>query len=147
AEDGIRDFHVTGVQTCALPIFLHTISYSEIGSDTSADGMYRSVLNSNLQPIVAAFDIKAYTPDSSAVVIDLTDYFKSDNEVLFFSASRKRALSLGALQADRSFIQSVNSYPMNVEIKTVKTYNRTPSQSQSSPFGGGGSTSPLTYEL
>src|SRR5690606_40633897 len=23
AEDGIRDFHVTGVQTCALPIFDH----------------------------------------------------------------------------------------------------------------------------
>src|SRR5207302_3787742 len=23
AEDGIRDFHVTGVQTCALPIFKH----------------------------------------------------------------------------------------------------------------------------
>src|SRR5690606_40637495 len=22
AEDGLRDFHVTGVQTCALPIFL-----------------------------------------------------------------------------------------------------------------------------
>src|SRR5690606_40182739 len=31
AEDGIRDFHVTGVQTCALPIFdrihrKHTVS-------------------------------------------------------------------------------------------------------------------------
>src|SRR5690606_40871480 len=24
AEDGIRDFHVTGVQTCALPILLRT---------------------------------------------------------------------------------------------------------------------------
>src|SRR5690606_40841395 len=23
AEDGIRDFHVTGVQTCALPIYAH----------------------------------------------------------------------------------------------------------------------------
>src|SRR5690606_40089550 len=23
AEDGIRDFHVTGVQTCALPIYLN----------------------------------------------------------------------------------------------------------------------------
>src|SRR5207302_7717967 len=23
AEDGIRDFHVTGVQTCALPISIH----------------------------------------------------------------------------------------------------------------------------
>src|SRR5690606_40320977 len=36
AEDGIRDFHVTGVQTCALPISiistrsgLHFIRYSE----------------------------------------------------------------------------------------------------------------------
>src|SRR5690606_40007377 len=25
AEDGIRDFHVTGVQTCALPIFFLTL--------------------------------------------------------------------------------------------------------------------------
>src|SRR5690606_39449587 len=24
AEDGIRDFHVTGVQTCALPIYCYT---------------------------------------------------------------------------------------------------------------------------
>src|SRR5690606_41024752 len=29
AEDGIRDFHVTGVQTCALPIFLRHNSRSE----------------------------------------------------------------------------------------------------------------------
>src|SRR5436309_9322447 len=26
AEDGIRDFHVTGVQTCALPIYAHELS-------------------------------------------------------------------------------------------------------------------------
>src|SRR5690606_40040443 len=26
AEDGIRDFHVTGVQTCALPIWLRSTS-------------------------------------------------------------------------------------------------------------------------
>src|SRR5690606_39959893 len=25
AEDGIRDFHVTGVQTCALPIFTNNL--------------------------------------------------------------------------------------------------------------------------
>src|SRR5207302_5764861 len=27
AEDGIRDFHVTGVQTCALPICSFTMTY------------------------------------------------------------------------------------------------------------------------
>src|SRR5690606_40481167 len=39
AEDGIRDFHVTGVQTCALPIYtkdevLHYV-------DMMPDGMFR----------------------------------------------------------------------------------------------------------
>src|SRR5690606_40321314 len=29
AEDGIRDFHVTGVQTCALPIFPLSSQYGE----------------------------------------------------------------------------------------------------------------------
>src|SRR5207302_3307517 len=41
AEDGIRDFHVTGVQTCALPIFgltsmetrLRTISATTTGCE------------------------------------------------------------------------------------------------------------------
>src|SRR5207253_4605215 len=28
AEDGIRDGHVTGVQTCALPIYLSTVQMS-----------------------------------------------------------------------------------------------------------------------
>src|SRR5690606_39788631 len=30
AEDGIRDFHVTGVQTCALPIYFHDVSSSNL---------------------------------------------------------------------------------------------------------------------
>src|SRR5690606_40371524 len=30
AEDGIRDFHVTGVQTCALPIFAILLVSSKI---------------------------------------------------------------------------------------------------------------------
>src|SRR5690606_41190251 len=29
AEDGIRDFHVTGVQTCALPIYFHILRLVE----------------------------------------------------------------------------------------------------------------------
>src|SRR5690606_39347056 len=36
AEDGIRDFHVTGVQTCALPIFPdHFIGLVVSGGHTS----------------------------------------------------------------------------------------------------------------
>src|SRR5690606_40991271 len=35
AEDGIRDFHVTGVQTCALPIFLGNFSPEAAGDYAS----------------------------------------------------------------------------------------------------------------
>src|SRR5690606_40320054 len=33
AEDGIRDFHVTGVQTCALPILEAWVNKSPIGAE------------------------------------------------------------------------------------------------------------------
>src|SRR5690606_40424849 len=43
AEDGIRDFHVTGVQTCALPIsFLPRPCSSRNGSPTKAASPTRS---------------------------------------------------------------------------------------------------------
>ena len=48
-------------------LFLKKISYDEISRDTS-QAMYRAVLNSNIQPIVAAFDIIAYSKDSSGSV-------------------------------------------------------------------------------
>src|SRR5690606_41072716 len=40
AADGIRDFHVTGVQTCALPIFLLSLSGSaaRAAAYSSVDG-------------------------------------------------------------------------------------------------------------
>src|SRR5690606_40475317 len=42
AEDGIRDFHVTGVQTCALPIFLRVYqSLSCTGINAGADDALR----------------------------------------------------------------------------------------------------------
>src|SRR5690606_41095758 len=47
AEDGIRDFHVTGVQTCALPIFGMLMDIHEY--DLPDDYIkHREVLVSNL---------------------------------------------------------------------------------------------------
>src|SRR5260221_5126445 len=43
AEDGIRDHCVTGVQTCALPIYLVTTKRSEGGSEATAEARRRRV--------------------------------------------------------------------------------------------------------
>lgn len=105
-------------------VFLKTISVVEKSED-STGGMYWNVQNSNLQPIAASFDIKAWAKDSaSGVVIEMTDYISGDNEVLFFDARAKRSVGLTAIQNDRSYIEEVRAYPANIEIRTVKTYTR-----------------------
>jgi hypothetical protein len=112
-----------------------------VAKDSSADGMYHSVMNNNLQPVVAAFDVKAFTMDSIGVVIDMTDYINSDNDIFFFNGASKLNLNLGLLQADKSYISSLAAYPMNIEIKTMKTYIKATQPLLSS---GGGFSS---YEL
>src|SRR5207302_6660135 len=44
AEDGIRDFHVTGVQTCALPILQNGHATASVSAPVSAASRARSTL-------------------------------------------------------------------------------------------------------
>lgn len=104
-------------------IFIRRVSYLDMSADSSENGMYRSVLNSSLLPIVAAFDTKAFSPDSTGTVIDVTDYLNGDQSVFVFHPDIKKAYGLGALQADKSYIKNVSSYQLNTEIKTIKTYS------------------------
>src|SRR5690606_8464710 len=87
--------------------------------------------------------------DSVASVIDVTDILSGDTEIFFFAPSAKTALKLGGLQNDKSYINDIRSYPMNVEIRTVKTYNRNTGQPPAAgmrpaPSAGGGLS---TFEL
>jgi hypothetical protein len=127
-------------------VFVRTISYQQISTDSSESGMYRSVLNSNVQPIVAAFDIKAFSKDSSGTLVDMTDFIGSDNDVLYFDPSVKRMFSLGPQLSDRSYIDDVKAFPSNIEIRVVKTFNKMPAPGipgMSQQAAGG----PATYEL
>ena len=86
--------------------------------------MFTAVNNSNIQPIAASFDIKSLGKDSTGVVIDVTDYINGDNDILHFNSGLKSTLRFASVQTDKSYIVGVNAYPINIEIKTVKTYTR-----------------------
>lgn len=129
-------------------VFIKSISFSETATDSTADGMYRSLKNSSLQPLEASFDIAAFSRDKKNVVVDVTKYVNGDNDILFFNPGIKRMIGLSQLLADRSYIVSIKAFPMNVEIKTMKTYMRTPVSSPGAPSPFGQATaSPITYEL
>jgi hypothetical protein len=97
--------------------------YTEVSHDSSENGLYQSILNSSLLPIVAVFNIKAKNNDSATLVIDVTDYINNDNEILGFNKLSKARLHLSALQNDKSYIETIKSYPQNVEIRAIKTYS------------------------
>lgn len=106
-------------------IFIRSILFVDRSKDSSQNGLYNALEKSNLQPIVAAFDIKAYSQNGNGSVIDVTDYLNSDNTIFFFDLQAKTNLFLGTYQPDKSYIENIRTFPTNIEIKTVKTYQKT----------------------
>jgi Met-zincin/Domain of unknown function (DUF5117)/Domain of unknown function (DUF5118) len=110
-------------------LFLRVVTL--ISAADSTNTIYRAVTNSNMNPIAAAFDIKAYGKDSTSSVIDVTDFFKGDNLVVSIPMAVKSRMKLGGLAGDRSFIEQIKTFPINTEVRTIKTFN----------VGGGGPVS------
>jgi len=117
-------------------IFMKRMIFREKSNDSSENGMYRALVNSNLEPIVATFPVKAIGKDGS-YVIDVTSFIQSENEIFYFGPEAKRGLALGPVQNDKSYVVSMNAFPLNVEIKTIRSYL------PSAP----GTTLPTTYEI
>lgn len=114
-------------------VFLRAKALVNMSTDTTAP-MYKAVSNSNVDPIAAAFEIKSIRKDTS-LLIDISDYFVSDAQIISYSNAIKTLYRLGALQNDKSYLQSIKAYPINIEIKTVKTYAVSPPPAGPTPPG------------
>ncbi|GAA6769476.1 DUF5117 and DUF5118 domain-containing protein [Flavobacterium sp. CGRL2] len=99
-------------------LFVKRFVYDEVATDSSDNGLYRTLKLNDLQPVMTAFDIKAYGKNS--VVVDVTDYINSDLGI--FTGKLKDIFQATAFQADRSYISSVEALPTSIEVFTVKTY-------------------------
>ena len=110
-------------------ILLRIVSHNVV-ADTILP-VHEAVENSNLEPILFSFPIKAFSKDSTATVIDATSLFSKDVKPLGFPKSRRKRYQITRMDKDRSYINSVSSYPRNIEVRHVKTYaaNKAPSNS------------------
>ena len=112
-------------------VFLRTITL--VNQAQENQDIYKAVTNSNLNAIAAAFPIAAFGKDSTSLVIDVSDFFKGDNQAVSINPLTKRRYSLSVLAQDRSFIRKISTYPINTEIVTVKTYQSSPIATPSIP--------------
>lgn len=104
-------------------IFLRRISFSEYSKDSTTT-MFAGVQKNNVQAIAAVFPMLAINKDSSATVVEVTDFLNSDNDILYFERKAfKDKAGMGGQQNDKSFIDYVHSYPKNLEVRAVKTYS------------------------
>ncbi len=101
-------------------IFIRVPNFS-IRADSTSD-MFRSVKNSNLSVVLASFDIKAYNKDTTGVVIDVTDFYNGDIAAIGISDDLKKAYKISGLDNSRSYIDTIKSFPINIEARTLKTY-------------------------
>lgn len=104
-------------------LFLRRIFFAEHSSD-STKTMFASLQKNNMSAIVAAFPVLTMPKDSSAVVVDVTEFLNSDNDVLYFDRKEyKEKAGMGAQQNDKSYVDYIHTYPKNIEIGAVKTYS------------------------
>ena len=115
-------------------VFVRVVTVISVAD--SSQPIYKAVSNSNLDPIAASFDIKSLGKDSSGAVIEVTDFFKGDNQIVSLNSSSKRRFNLTAIMSDRSYVESIKTFPINTEVKTVKTFG-------ASASGMGGAPSPF----
>ncbi|GAK89175.1 hypothetical protein JCM19297_3699 [Nonlabens ulvanivorans] len=103
-------------------ILLKIKSYSEVALDSTA-AIGNSVKVNNYEPIMYAFDIEAFNSDSTAVVINVTKFLSTDVPSISGLGSRlRKQYKVRSLDKNRSFINSVKSFPENIEVKQDFTF-------------------------
>lgn len=103
-------------------ILLKVKSYNAVANDSLP--IYKSVKANNLEPIIYAFDVKTQNTDSTAVLVDVTKFFSSDvKAITALPAFFRKRYKVRRLDATRSFINSIKSYPKNIEVVQDFTFD------------------------
>ncbi|RZV58795.1 MAG: DUF5117 domain-containing protein, partial [Flavobacteriaceae bacterium] len=104
-------------------VLLRVVSYDVVAADSLP--VHEAVVNSNFEPVLYSFDIKAFKKDSlnPATVIQVDELFTKDVQALGMPDRLKKRYKATRLDAGRSYLESLKSYPLNIEARHVKTYN------------------------
>jgi len=111
-------------------IIIKEVSYKNIADSTLP--IYESVQANNFAPILAAFDQELYDADTGITIIELSDFFTEDIEAISgVIPFLRQEYQVRRLDSNRSYIESVKSFPKNLEVRHVLTYqaNNPPSSS------------------
>jgi hypothetical protein len=102
-------------------ILLRSVSFLNVADDSLP--IARAVEAANFEPIIASLPVLAYNKDSSGVVVDITKLYSGDVALFGLDRGRKETFGVRKLDDTRSFLLSARSFPQNVEVRTVLSYD------------------------
>ncbi|MFZ3274103.1 MAG: zinc-dependent metalloprotease, partial [Lutibacter sp.] len=111
-------------------ILLRVVSHNIVANEELP--VHEAVVNSNFEPVLFAFPIKAFNNDKTSTVIDVTELFTTDVKPLGLPEYVRKQYKITKLEPKNSFIESIKSYPLNIELRHVKTYSASEPPSNSS---------------
>jgi hypothetical protein len=111
-------------------VLLKVVSYSNTAADSLP--IFTAVKSSNLEPILQKFDVKAKATDKNGVVIEVTDLFSKDVQAIGLPRNRRTQYKVTRLDNERSYIDRISPYPINIEARYVMTYAATEPPSNAS---------------
>ena len=94
--------------------------------------VYKAVNRDSFTPILASFDIEKERDGS--IIIDVSDLYTGRSDAFEISQFARQSIDSRGLDPERSHVESIRSYPENVEVGAVLTYNagNPPSESRGS---------------
>ncbi|MBC5863325.1 zinc-dependent metalloprotease [Flavobacterium turcicum] len=117
-------------------ILMRSVTYVIMSPDQDKP-LAQAVKNSTADPIIGNFDVLAYKKDNdgkiTGYVIDMTTTFDADVQTFSLDPIKKQLLNIQTFQKDRSYISKISSFPINTEIRTVKTFTTTPPRISTTP--------------
>lgn len=100
----------------------------------STDRIAKTLRASTIDPIVGAFKIIGNSPKGKSC-IDVTNLFMQDNKLMTSVTPSLRTAKTAGLQSDRSYIDTMKVFPINIEVATTRTYAASPSRAAAGATG------------
>ena len=89
----------------------------------STQSINKAIIVSNENPIIASFNIESHT--NKLYKIKVTGFLTEDNPNTALPRSMKSQFQLTNMFKELSYVEDIKSFPLNTEVRMVKTYNST----------------------
>lgn len=102
-------------------VLLRVVSHEIFAADSLP--IHEAVSNSNFEQVLFSFDVKTINKDSTATVVQVNDLFSDDVQALGLPGYYRESYKVRNVDKGRGYIESLKSFPLNIESRHVKTYN------------------------